>query len=252
MPNPKPVDEEEITLVEVEDEPSDDTLERAPDRVLAFLRGVANNPTALALLVPHGYSDEAHAEGWGLLTATGALPAATKPIGADSSVADAIAALDQWDNNNFSIIAAALARKFPTQRAAVFKELVAAEGAASVIAVETLLERLAMLEKGKLTDHAKTDKEASAYLEKRGYTLAQRKALAEQVKTAKSLPTPVFESASQSKKRKDARRSALLSLHGWWREWGTLARRKIVRRDLLVNLGLAVRKKKQPAEEKKE
>lgn len=46
------------------------------------------------------------------------------------------------------------------------------------------------------------------------------------------------------------RRKALLELHGWWVEWATVARKHIKRRDVLINIGLGVRKKRKgPPEE---
>lgn len=241
MPNTKE-SEEEVEFVEVEEAPSDDTLERAPGRVLTFLRGVANNPPALAVLVANGYSDDAHREGWALLADTGALPTAT-PIVSDKSAAEAIEALDRWDNQNFPVIRSALERRFRAQQRALFDGVAVADGAESVLQVEKLLANLASLSKGKLTDDAAKDKEADAYLEKRGYTHAARKVLAEQVAKAKSLPATVFPAASDEDERKGERRTALLALHGWWGEWATLARTRIKRRDLLVNLGLAQRKR---------
>ncbi|MFO0562775.1 MAG: hypothetical protein U0269_32450 [Polyangiales bacterium] len=250
MPNPKPVvdSEDDFELVSVDEELSDDTLERAPERVFSLLRGIAKNPVALAKLVARGYSDEAHAEGWALLHRVTRLPEESNPIVVDSKTADALDALDQWDNENFSVIESALARKFPAQRAALFDKLAAGDGPESVLAVETLLDRLASLSKGKLTDNARADKDADAYLEKRGYTAALRKELREKVTQARALPAFATRDSAAVEERANARREALTALHGWWREWATVARKFVKRRDVLINLGLGQRKKRKATE----
>lgn len=251
MPNPKSVDTDDIELLEIEqDDASDETLARATTRVFQFIEGVANNPPALLLLSARGYTEESHQEAWELLRAATPFTAtvATKIV-ADPKVADAIRTLDAWDNEHFAIIEAALQRKFPAQRAALFRELSAQEGAASVDAVRALLERLAKLAKGKLTDDSAKDKAADALLVQRTYTHALREELAEAVKTAQSLPELSAVDPATSATKEQARRAALLALHGWWKEWATTARKAIKRRDLLVNLGLARRKKSEKKSE---
>jgi hypothetical protein len=246
MPNPKSgSDDEDFELVEIEEEPSNDTLERAPTRVFDILTGIATNPVALAKLVGRGYSESAHNEGWALLQPVTALPATNKPILIDRTTAEAIDDLDQWDNEHFPQIATALERRFKPQRAALFDNLVVAEGAASVLAVKTLLDRLDQLAKGKLTDDSASDKEADAYLEKRTYTHELRKSLREKVAQAQTLPAFSSTDAETVAEHEARRRAALLALHGWWREWATAARKCIKRRDVLINLGLAQRKKRE-------
>jgi hypothetical protein len=247
MPKPKSRDEDDFELVEIEDEASDDTLERAPERVSKMLRGIANNPVALAKLVERGYSAESHKEGWELLAPCHALPSAATPILVDKSTSDAIAALDEWDNQHFAIIASALARKHAAQRKALFDKLAPAEGAASVLAVETLLNRLAQLAKGTLTKDATKDKAANEYLVRRGYTGEVRKQLSAQVEAARALPAFSAKGGKEQAAEDEARREALAELHGWWREWATVAKKAIQRRDLLINLGLARRKPPTPA-----
>jgi hypothetical protein len=246
VPNPKSPDDDDVELVEIEeDEPSDETLARAPGRVFEFVEGVAHNDPALLLLLTRGYSEDVHSEGWSLLQASAKLKApSVERVRSDPKVKAAIEAVDAWDNEHFEIIQGIVGRKFSAQKRALFRELKAEQGAASVIAVNTLLERLAALSKGKLTDDSKSDKEADALLEKRGYTHEVRAELAEKVALAKALPELKVPNASAVAERNEARRAALLELHGWWKEWATIARKVIKRRDLLVNLGLAVRKKR--------
>ncbi|MFO0558737.1 MAG: hypothetical protein U0269_12040 [Polyangiales bacterium] len=253
MPNPKPgrnTDDsnDDFEFVEIEEEPSDDTLERAPTRVFTMLNGIANNPVALAKLVARGYSESAHAEGWALLAPVAALPSTSKPIVIDRKAAEAIDFLDQWDNENFPQISSALKRNFPAQRAAVFDNLGVAEGAASVLAIETLLDRLDKLAKGKLTDDHAKDKEANAYLQKREYSDDVRKSLREKIEQARALPAFSTTDAATIAANDKVRREALLALHQWWTEWATTARKHIKRRDVLINIGIGSRKKRAKSE----
>jgi hypothetical protein len=253
MPNPKSGrstddDNDDIEFIEIEDEPSDDTLDRAPQRVFKMLEGIANNPVALAKLVGRGYSEAAHAEGWALMQPVTALPATSKPIVVDTKTAAAIDELDQWDNEHFPQIDTALKSRFKKQRDAVFADLVVADGAASVLAIETLLDRLDRLAKGKLTNNSDSDKEADGYLAKRLYTIELRKSLREKIEQARKLPSFSAADAKTVAANEAARRKALLALHGWWSEWATAARKCIKRRDVLINLGIGVRKKRAKVE----
>ena len=62
--------------------------------------------------------------------------------------AEATAEIDGWDEPNFRILRATLKRKFPEQAAFVFDNLAASTGAASVLGVTRLLDRLDELESG--------------------------------------------------------------------------------------------------------
>jgi hypothetical protein len=239
--------DEEFEWSEVEQEvPSDKTLERTPERVVRFIHAVAKSEVILGLLAARGYAAEDQAEAWELLRRATQLDAtlepAAKKIASDPEVSGAIDLLDAWDNEHFPIIEAALARRFPKQRAKLFENLQVQDGALSVVAVRTLLERLKLLAKGKLTDDAQGDKDANALLVRRMYGEELRAKLARAVDLAQSLPELNAMDDRQQEQRGAQRRAALVALYGWWKEWATTARKAIKRRDQLLLLGLVTRR----------
>ncbi len=220
--------------------PSETVLEETPNRSLTFLRGIARYPQIQSLLVPYGYTPEQHDEGWRLLLAASGAPSTTVVSAPVTTPAhQAMTALDAWDERGFALIDAALEGFFPEQHAFVFAGgLAASVGAAAVIGVQTLLERLEALETGKDRPKAsrKKDEAALARLSERGIAKGERDRLAGLVKQARSLePTaaPVIDTKRQE---------ALHALYLWYREWSKTARAVISKRAYLISLGLAKRK----------
>jgi hypothetical protein len=82
----------------------------------------------------------------------------------------------------------------------------------------------------------KADQAALATLAERGYTKEERARLRALLKTAQTVI--VAEPASD-----DARTAIERELYGWIDDWGTSAKQVIKRRDHLILLGLAERKK---------
>lgn len=166
---------------------------------------------------------------------------------------DAIAELDAWDEPGFRIVRATLERRFPEQAEFVMKGLKPAEGAASVLSVERLLERLDALENGESRkDSRKEDRAALEVLARRGVDDATRKHLRELVAKAKSV-APVVQVDPKLAEQEDAARvEALGNLYAWHREWAEVARATIKRRDHLIRLGLASRRAPGDGKEKDE
>jgi hypothetical protein len=107
-----------------------------------------------------------------------------------------------------------------------------------VVAVATLLERLDAPESGQGRPKAahKQDLAALARLATRGYTKDERTRLAGLVATARTVTAvePISD---------DERSKILLELYGWLTDWATQAKRVIKKRQHLITLGLAARKK---------
>lgn len=213
-------------------------LDETPGRALTFLRAIGTSREIRAAMIGAGYSDADHAEGWRLMHQVSGFDATPALPKEDKTVREAILALDAWDEDGLRRIGAALRRLHPAQAEFVLNGLEAQEGAASVLVVQTLLERLNALES---SPERKATREADAAaldtLSKRGITKEERARLGELVKVAQS---PSFEAPPEAPKSDDG---ALLAMRAWFEDWSETARSVIRRRDHLIRLGLAQRRK---------
>lgn len=217
-----PVDEAE--------RPSRQVLEEAPDRTFTFLLAVAKYPVIFTTLARKGYTQEEHDYAWGLLTKLGRAGRPVQPdLGPSVSVQDAIAELDAYDEPNFDMIYKILSRHHRTVRDEIFRDLEPQQGSAAVGSVNTLLDRLDMVEK----DTRAEAKSAMKLLAIRGYDKAERKRLRDLVKVAQTV-THAPEALTDTE-----RDETLLELYGWFNEWSTIARRTVTQRQYLIALGLA-------------
>lgn len=211
-------------------------LEETSSRSLTFLRGIGLSPDIRVELKKAGYTDEIHGQGWALLAKTSGVSAEITSL---SPVADAIRALSEWDSAGFRRIHAALAHLHPEQEKYPFNALEPATGVASVVAVQTLLDRVDSLE-GTGPDaesrkaSAEEDKKALATLTARGIDSAERKRLRSLVKIARSAPMPSLDSVS-------AQEAALIALKAWYDDWSETAKAVLIKRGALIRLGLAHR-----------
>ncbi len=214
------------------------TLEETPARTLAFLRGVGTSATIRAILGQRGYSPEEHAQGWNLLHKVAGYGDAKTTL--DSETAQqAIVTIDAWDEPTFRIARAALERLYPEQAVFVFTNLEPATGPAAVLTVRMFLERLSALENS--PERVATRNEDLAALEmlaKRGITKEERQRMQGLLDVAQGLGS-VVESDAPS----EARLADLMALRAWYDDWTETAKTVITRRDQLIRLGLAKRKK---------
>lgn len=225
--------------------PSRQTLESVPESAFVFLMGVGQVPAIRGILKEFGYTDAEHQLGWSLTHKV----ANYKPQGdsfaveLDDEVRKAVVELDQWDEPNFARARAALRRRHKEQEAFVFADLEPAQGVLSVKSVGTFLLRLDALESGKerTKDQHKQDLDALKVLEARGITKAERARLAGLVKTAEQGAKPRPPVAADPSDE-DANTNALVELYEWYKDWSTVARTSIKRRDYLIRLGLASRR----------
>ncbi len=232
------------------DMPTDITLEKAPGRVLRFLRAVSANGSIYRLLATRGYDQEVHKEGWTLLEQeAGSVPASLgepELLNADLATA-AMDELDQWDEPWFEIVRVTLARHFPQQRDFIFaKGLRAAQGPGAVLAVGTLLDRLDELESSPERQATRAlDLQALERLASRGLNAQERQRLRGLIEQAQSLPSIPLELPSDDDEAAAQHLSNLHNLHLWWKEWSTIAQSVIARRSYLIQLGLAKRRSPQ-------
>jgi hypothetical protein len=219
-------------------EPSRQTLEQIPNRVLTFLIGVGTSVPIRAALAARGYSQKESDYAWDQLKKlAGSTPAGGPEPSIDRKIQDAISELDRWDEPNFESIEATLQRLHPDQAKFVFANLEAKQGPEAVVSVSTLLDRLDALDNSperKAT--RKADQAALKTLAERGYTAEERERLRGLVKLAQTvvLVTPVSDAE---------RTQALVDLYRWLSDWSATAKLVISRRDHLIRLGLAKRKK---------
>ncbi|MDI3283222.1 hypothetical protein [Polyangium sp. 15x6] len=217
------------------------TLEETPARVLAFLRGVGTSAVIRTALAGRGYSAEEHAQGWELLHRVSGYRDPKAASTDDTDAQKAIAALDAWDEPNFRVSRAALERLHPAQAAFVFDGLEAQVGAGAVLSVRTFLDRLDALESApERTATRNADLAALATLAKRGITKDERKRVRKLVESAQAMGAPAEADADSTA---EARRADLVTLRAWFDDWSETARTAITRRDHLIRLGLAKRKK---------
>ena len=217
-----------VTTVSVAEE----TLEATPARVLTFLRAVGTSDPIRFALSGVGYDDAEHARGWSLLhSAAGFTPPATAAPSPDGEVVAAIAALDASDERLHRIVDASLRHHYPALRDQLIADLKPGRGGESVLYVGTLLARLAKLS-------GPDGKAALERLARRSLTPTYRADLAALVKTAERFTTPTAAPATDS-----SQHDALRALRAWFEEWSELARGEVSRKDYLLRLGLARRKR---------
>ena len=220
--------------------PSRQTLEEVPGRAFIFVIAVAETPAISAALTTKGYSEQEHQYAWARLTRLAVVTPTPSTTTLDRPVRDAVVELDNWDEPNFACIKATLTRLHPEQAKFVFNDLEPKQGREAVLSVSTLLDRLDALESSPDRQGTRAaDLAALETLATRGYTKAERDRLRALVNLAQRVvltPPPST----------DEREQILRDLHAWLTDWATAARTVITRRDYLIRLGLAKRRKRSP------
>lgn len=220
--------------------------ERLPERAFRFLRTVGLYPPIMFQLAEAGYDDDHHRFAWERLHQISGYQEASLPH-VSQEHRDAITALDRWDEPNFARTKAALRHRYPSQHDYIFNDLKAEQGAEAVLSVKTFLDRIDALEEGtdpKRKKRKAEDKKAVELLEQRGIisdsTRKHLRALIETAQTPAELPA----GGPRNAKEEEAYKDALIELAMWFDEWSETARSVIQRRDYLISLGLAKRRRK--------
>jgi hypothetical protein len=199
-------------------------------RILTFLYALKDVRIRRAL-GKHGLDAAELAWAWEqlLLVARGR-PEAALGVPADS-VAQALRALDEWENHWFPIARAALGRNFPDVAQEVFYNLAQAEGRDVILTVSTLLARVEDL-------HAAAPGSAKAkaaeLLDRRGLGAKERASAHELLATIRSLELPVAEPLPEGDDE-----DQLAGLWAWYREWADIARVAVRRKELRIRLGVS-------------
>jgi hypothetical protein len=218
--------------------PSRRTLDDVPQRVFTFVLAVVEVPAIRAALATKGYTAEEHAYAWERLARLAIVGPKSAPVLVNRVARDAVDELNAWDEPNFACIKATLDRLHPEQSAFVFHNLEPKQGPEAVLGVGLLLDRLDDLENS--PDRLATrdqDHAALATLAQRGYTAQERARLRELVNLTKNVAGSVAPLSNEE------RTVIVEQLYAWLTDWSTYAKTVITRRDHLIRLGLAKRKK---------
>lgn len=223
--------------------PSIATLEDTAPRALEFLRGVGASPEILRILSKAGYTKKAHEEGLQLLAS---IVSYVREKGAFHSVSAtyeaAVKEITTWQKKDLRRIKATVTRFHPQEAEYLFSNLDFAPGVDAVLMVSIFLDRLASLAND--PDRKATRKADHAVLEtikERGVTDAEIKHVRALVREAQATLVPEVMPPAES----EARIEALRALRAWYADWAETARTVLTRRDHLIRVGLATRKRAQ-------
>lgn len=229
------------------------TLEETPARALEFLMGVSSSAGLFNVLRMRGYTSEEQLKGWQLLQESGAPLFEENELDARTPASQALSELDNTDEQVFRLVRAALENGFGDCAQVVLDGIGPSQGSSVVLNMSRLLERLDTLDASK----KEMDKKAMAKLADRGIDKVERTRLLGLVEQAKSLPAVKMGDAKKDAVLLDRHLESLRRLRSWYTEWSEVARATVERRDYLIRLGLASRRKSgagvesEPADESK-
>ncbi len=222
---------------------SRETLDATPGRALLLLRAIGTSKPIAARMKAYGFTQADAQEGWDLLRAASGFDVDLSD-GSDNNTGAraAIAELDAADETLFRVLNASLRRRVPAFAAKVLDGLGAGQGAAVVLAVSELLDRLDAA-------FAKPDADANlaqTILEQRGYGADERARLRALTEQAQAVPDVDPSSPSTRDEAEKELVEKLQALRLWYEEWSEIAHAALGRRDYLLRAGLATRRN--PAE----
>lgn len=221
------------------------TLEETVDKARTFLLAIGKNAAIRALMHANGYSNELQIHGWNLnIRASSDGIEALAP--SSSSVVQALAAVEAWNELGYHKIHAALANRFPEQTAYLFGGISAGKGATALVAADTVLRRVDAMRKGDDPSRAafkESDKAALDLLAQRGVTPEVLEELRAHVEAAKSAPEVPAPTDAEARHLAD-----LKAMRAWYEEWSEIARAAIHDHAMLVRLGLAAHHRRRDAD----
>ncbi|MBI5482180.1 MAG: hypothetical protein HY906_25215 [Deltaproteobacteria bacterium] len=211
-------------------------------KLLKFLLATLD-PRIFTLLTRRGFKNQTRREGWALFMKAGGQHVdllLAQP--GDGSPGDQVGRIDDFENEWFDVVDAALANHFPELRQQVFLNLHKSSGPEVVLTVETLLARVAGLER--LGDPGRA---ALELLAERGFTAEVRqrgRALIEQVTGPEVavLPTPDLVAEAERQVAED-------QAWAFYLEWAKTARTVVRRKDLRIKLGISTATRAEEPEE---
>jgi hypothetical protein len=210
-----------------------------------FMRALGTRPELRAALAPRSYTEEEHQRMWGLLLILmGYSPKPAAPQGPNENLAS-LTYIDNSDGPLLRAIKAVLEDRYPDSYGYIVGSLTAATGTAAVAVVQQIVDRYAAVRDG--TDPARQakreeDKKAAEALASRAVLDAAIEAdFRRHLERAQAIAPKIGEAPATEaqKKYQEAAREFHISL----KEWREIARQTITRRDYLISLGLAERRR---------
>lgn len=209
--------------------PSRQVLAELPPRVVVFLHASGAHTGIRGALTRGGFTANDHREGWALLEAACAYGTEGLDPADDDPARSAAVHITEWVETHFPRLHAALARLHP-EAPSLFSGVEAPPPGEAVLALATWLSRLDSLDPGS---------PVVTTLAGRGITAATRAELHELLRAAQV--APALDSAAPIRARRE---EELLALHLWFTDWSATARAVIRRKDYLIALGLAGRRRR--------
>jgi hypothetical protein len=221
---------------------------RVPARAFRFLRGIGLRTAIMSAMRQAGYLEEIHELGWNLLHGASGFRLKQKPSDYVKRYQDAESELDQWDEPNFQRTSIVLRNHFPDQHDYIFADgLKSAQGPEAILSIQTYLDRIDDLDNGELPEREamrEEDKAAVALLAERKILNPEiRQHLRKLIAITREIPPETNNDDDPSSEYSEAYRKNLIQLAMWLDEWATTAHSVIKRREHLLTLGLASRRK---------
>lgn len=219
------------------------TLDETPARALTFLRTAGTSAPVRRALAARGYTEKEHAIGWSLLLKCSSYRAPA-PVFERPGAMDAIRELDAMDEGLFRTTRATLERLHPAQGVFLFDGIEPEKGAASVVMMSLFLDRVDALEASPERVATRVEDQAAIEtLAARGLTATERTRLRGLIELAKNVDGNGVTLEETDEVMTDERMADLTALRGWFVDWAETAKLAVGRRDHLVRLGLAQRRK---------
>ncbi len=204
------------------------TIGQKAQRVVKFLMG-ARNPTVVAALGAHGFTEKDLREGLMHLATVTRLRLGSYDVGEQPRL---VQELEEFERKWFGIAKLALQHHYPALAAQLFANLTALGGSEAAVAVSTFIERLSALEDPNGA-HGADAAAARALLSERGLTaakLAEGKAIIDQLGTFQAADAAAVSVSTDQE-------AAERAMWAWYLEWAGIARLAIRDRRVLRALG---------------
>ncbi|MEO1270483.1 MAG: hypothetical protein AAFX99_20540 [Myxococcota bacterium] len=226
--------------------PSRITLDKAVPRASRFLSALAQRSDIHSVMATSGgYSALHHTRGINLMVrAMGTVPAAPPPSDdTNEALRDAIAQCSTLDDTVIAKLAAALEYAHPEVYAFMSASLEPGEGLQAVANLQLIATRLRALKDDPApvggTDVLKAATQALAEYGLDQARIDALEALAQQASGVPEQAAPGIQGVLSKEEIEQAR----IALYYWHKGWARIARSIITRRDWLIRLGLATRRK---------
>ncbi|MBI5479508.1 MAG: hypothetical protein HY906_11660 [Deltaproteobacteria bacterium] len=201
-------------------------------RMLRFLCAL-NDPRIFTLMMLRGFTNATRKKGWDLfLKAGGQLVDMEPPPPSSGQPAELLKLVDDYENEWYDVIEAALEGNYPTVCKEVFKNLHKSSDERVVLTVETLLNRVDVIEK-----QGEPLKPVLDLLTERGFTKPVRQKGRELIGSLRDGHVPLLATPDPAAEAERAR--AEDEMWSFYREWAKTARTIVRRKDLRIKMGIS-------------